>query len=109
MPIQSEITAFAQRQKEKGRYTGAEYFCEWRGYQVYEPIGRTWLRPKDRILVHGEAMRWTTEEEAFDFINEMGAPRDPDPADSADEPLNALVVIALSVWRFMRRRINPWG
>lgn len=71
--IPERVTAFAKAQG----YDGALPFGTWRGYEVYEPIfaGESEndffpIGPPFVILVQGETIRMSTEEEAFQRIDE---------------------------------------
>lgn len=71
--IPERVTAFAKAQG----YDGALPLGAWRGYEVYEPIfaGESEndffpIGPPFVILVQGEAIRMSTEEEAFQRIDE---------------------------------------
>jgi len=70
----SEILAFAQQ--DDLPYTDVEYLCEWRGYQVYDPLWENKNSAKVGlpyvILVCGETIRWSTEDETYAFIDEKG-------------------------------------
>ena len=56
-------------------YETAEYLCKWRGYDVYEPvfikgeiscIGQPFM-----ILVKGDEIRMSTEEEIDQYLTEL--------------------------------------
>jgi len=69
---QTEIDAFAQQ----NGYTKAEYLCEWRGYQCYEPIIGDGSQPVFIglpliILVDkDEKIRMSTSDEAMQQLRE---------------------------------------
>ena len=70
----SQIKAFA---KEQG-YSDAKYLNKWRGYDVYEPIcgdgeDVSFIGLPYVILVKGEEIRMSTEEEAFAHIDDTNA------------------------------------
>lgn len=71
--IPERVTAFAKAQG----YDGALPLAPWRGYEVYEPtfagVGMDDfipIGPPFVILVQGETIRMSTEEEAFQRIDE---------------------------------------
>lgn len=71
--IPERVTAFAKAQG----YDGALPLAPWRGYEVYEPtfagVGMDDFLPVGPplvILVQGETIRMSTEEEAFQRIDE---------------------------------------
>jgi len=65
-----EIINYAKAQG----YDSAEYLCEWQGYDVYEPFydgdETKHLGVPLVILVHGETIRMSTEEEAYKQLDE---------------------------------------
>lgn len=70
----AKIEAFARK---KG-YDGARYVGQWRGYSVYEPTikGATEESPAIVgipliILVKGENIRLSTEDEAFEYLDSL--------------------------------------
>ena len=67
-----EIDRFA---KEQGYAGGCVYLREWNGYSIYEPLfddsGEPCvIGPPLVVMVSGETIRMSTEEEAFQTLEE---------------------------------------
>ena len=75
-----QVISFAKQQE----YETAEYLDEWRGYDVYEPIHdteeTTYTGLPYVILVKGDEIRMSTEEETFQYMDEMEVDEDDEEA-----------------------------
>ena len=78
-----QVISFARN----NNYVDVEFLNNWRGYDVYQPIGDEGLivGPPWIILVKDNEIRMSTKKEAFDYIDDHPDDEDDDEEENEEE------------------------